>query len=261
MRYIYIYKSLFFANLARVVAYKKNFLSQIISSLGWGVFSILTILLLTSRVSVVFGWTRNELIFLVVIVNVIYGVYRMLFDINFWNFSQVIHRGQLDQILLKPVDSQFQMSLWYLDFSGILRVIIAIIMAIYLVFIFHFSVTLTSVFIFIVLSIISLIVLYSITFSILTITIWFTKLSNLFDLINTGMSASKYPKEMYQGLNGFAFFFLFPVVIIISTPTKALIQKGNVSDALFLAIFAVIFFTFSRVFWKFALRSYTSVSG
>lgn len=261
MRYIYIYKSLFFANLARVMAYKKNFLSQIVSSLGWGIFSVLTILLLTSHVPVVFGWTRNELIFLIIIVNIIYGIYRTLFDISFWNFFAVIHRGQLDQILLKPVDSQFQMSLWYLDFSGILRVLIAIILAIYLVFIFHFQVTLISFFIFFLLSIVSIIVLYSITFSILTITIWFTKLSNLYDLINTGMSASKYPKEMYQGLNGFAFFFLFPVIIIISTPTKALLQKGNIFDIFLLILFAILFFAISRVFWKFALRFYTSASG
>lgn len=261
MRYIRIYKALLVANMAHVMAYKKHFVSQIISSLGWGLFSIMTILLLTSHVTTVFGWTRNELIFLTVMVNVIYGTYRALFDTSFWSFSQVIHSGQLDSVLLKPVDSQFQMSAWHIDFSGVIRMFISIGLAIYLVHLFNFQVTILSLFVFLILSITSIILLYSITFSVLTIIIWFSKLHNLYDLINTGMTTSKYPKEMYAGLNGFLFFILLPMIIIISTPTKALLQKGNIWDSALLIAFAIICFTFSRFFWKFALRFYTSASG
>lgn len=261
MRYLRIYKALIAANIARVMAYKKHFLSQIISSLGWGIFSILTILLLTSHVSTVFGWTRNELIFLTVMINVIYGTYRTLFDTNFWGFSRIIHKGELDAVLLKPVDSQFQMSTWYIDFSGVIRTSIAIGLAIYLTHIFNFQVTLFSLLIFILLSIAGVILLYSITFSFLTIIIWFSKLHNLYELINTGTSTSKYPKEMYAGLNGFLFFILLPMILIISTPTRALLQKGNIWDSMLIVAFAIICFTFSRLFWKFALRFYTSASG
>lgn len=261
MRYIYLLKALFLTNLERELAYKKNFFVEMLTSLAWGAFSILIILLLTTKVPNAFGWTREELILLTVIVNVIFGIYRVFFDINFWRFSQIIHHGELDAILLKPVDSQFQMSLWFLDFSALLRVLIAIGLIIYLLAVFHFTVSLISFIAFLFLAIASIILIYSLTFIVMTITIWFTKLSNLFDLVNTGMSTSKYPKEMYQNLNGFALVFLLPFVIVTSTPTKVLIQKGNVWDSILLIVFAVVLFTTSRVFWKFALRFYTSASG
>lgn len=261
MRYIKLLKALFLTNLERVLAYKKNFVVQVGSSLCWGIFSLIIILLLTSKVPIVFGWTKNELILLTVITNVIYGTYRLLFDINFWRFSQVIHHGELDAILLRPVDSQFQMSLWYIDFSAVLRILISIGLTIYLILLFHFEVSLLSVIFFVFLAAASLIIIYSLAFTIMTLTIWFTKLSNLFELINTSFTASRYPKEMYQSLNGFAFLFLLPLVIVISTPTKALIKQGNLFDSFLLILFSVVFFIISRVFWKFALRFYTSASG
>ncbi len=234
---------------------------ETLNSLGWGALAIITIIILTSKVSTVFGWTRSELILLAAMVNVIYGVLRVLFDMNFWAFSETVNTGKLDSVLLKPIDSQFQMSIWNIDFGGILRVIIAIVLTIYLAFFFHFAITPVNILLGFFLSILGVSMLYSISFIFLTITIWFSNLYNLMHLINTIIGASRYPKEMYVGLATPLFFFFLPIILIISTPTKALINQINFQDALLLTLFAVVFFSVSRMFWKFALRFYTSASG
>lgn len=234
---------------------------ETLNSLCWGALSVITILILTSNVSSVFGWTRNELILLAVFVNIIYGILRILFDINFWVFSETVNTGLLDQVLLKPIDTQLQMSIWRIDFGGIMRLLIAIVLAIYLVFAFNFAVTPISIMNTILLCILGVILLYSISFIFLTITIWFSSLYNLMHLINTVLGVSRYPKEMYANISIGLFLFLLPVAIIIATPTKALIQKGNVFDSLLLMVLAFVSFSISRLFWKFALKFYTSASG
>ncbi len=261
MKYLHLLVSLLKLNISKTLAYKGHFIAETINSLGWGALSILSIILLTSHVSVVFGWTRNELILLSVMINVIYGILRIFFDPNFWRFSNIIHRGQLDPVLLKPVDSQFQMSVWLIDLSGIFRFLIAVGLTIYLVFAFQLDVSFSSVIFAAVLCIAGITMLYSISFIFLTISIWFSNLYNLMNLVNTLIGTSRYPKEMYANLSGFVLFFLLPVILIIGTPTKALIQKASLADSILLIVFAVLFFMASRFFWKFALRFYTSASG
>lgn len=261
MRYIRLLKFLFVINFSKTLIYKGHFMAETVSSITWGAISIITILLLTEHVPVVFGWTRAELILLSVMINIIYGILRILFDINFWSFSRIILTGTLDSVLLKPVDSQFHMSLWFIDFGGILRLLIAIVLTIYLLFVFHFSVSITSILFAIALCIAGVTMLYSITYIFLTTTIWYPNLSNLMNLVNNIIGASRYPKEMYANLTAPLFFFLLPIILIISTPTKALLQKPTLNDSLLLILFTIIFFGISRVFWKFALRFYTSASG
>ena len=261
MKYINLLKSIFYVSVARAIIYKTHFFVEIAASLGWGAFSIITILLLTTRVSYVFGWTRNELILLAVMVNIIYGVLRVLFNVSFWRFSSIIHYGELDMLLLKPLDSQFQMSVSVIDIAGIFRFLISIALTICLIVFFHVPVSFLGIIITILLCIAGITVLYSLTFIFLTFTVWFSNLHNLIELVNTVLGASRYPKEMYEGLGSFTFFFLLPLVIIISTPTKALIGKVSILDSFLLVTFAIILFVVSRVFWKFALRYYSSASG
>lgn len=261
MKYLRIIIELLKVNFSKTLIYRGHFYVETANSLCWGGLAVITIIILTSKVSTVFGWTRNELILLAAMVNVIYGILRVLFDINFWAFSETINTGKLDTVLLKPIDSQFQMSIWGIDFGGIMRIIAAIGLTIYLIFVFHFTVNPMSIIAGIFFSILGVTMLYSISFIFLTITIWFSNLYNLMHLINTIIGASRYPKEMYVGLITPLFFFLLPIVLIIGTPTKALINHLSFQDALLLTCFTIIFFSISRIFWKFALRFYTSASG
>lgn len=260
MKYLHILRGIIRINFAKTLIFKGHFYMETVNSIGWGALSVVTILILTTHIQEVFGWTRSELILLAVMVNIVYGILRVVFDINFWALSEIVNTGELDQVLLKPVDSQLHMSIWRIDFGGILRILIAIGLTIYLLVAFDFSVTPMSVILAILLCILGVSMLYSITFIFLTITIWYSNLYNLMHLINGVLGVSRYPKEMYANLTSVIFFFLLPIVLIISTPTKALVQKGDLFDSLLLITFAIIFFTISRFFWKFALRYYTSAN-
>src|SRR6185503_3459342 len=143
-RYLKIYWILLKTHFAAIANYRMNFFMNVLSSIAWGIFSIITILLLTAHVSSVYGWKPYELLLLVSIVNVILGIYRMIFDINLWKFSNILHFGEFDQVLLRPLDSQFQMSVWIFDYSGILRVISAIVLTLFLIDIYKIQITITA---------------------------------------------------------------------------------------------------------------------
>ncbi len=259
-RYLKVYKTFFFLNFARYLEYRANFINSTISSVGWGIFSVVVILLLTAKVSRVFGWTRDELLVLSGCVNIFYGLFRGMFSGNFENMSILVKFGKLDEFLTKPIDSQFLVSTTYMTLTGLFRVALATIFVGYMLQKIHISTTPIDLVLFVFLLAFSILLLYSIWYSVLVLTIWHPDLSNIVGLMNAIDNAVRYPQEMYRTLPFFWFLLVLPFTYVVAVPTKVLLHKVTAMDIFGLVSFAIIFFFVSRLFWKFALRSYTSAS-
>ena len=74
-RYLKIYLSLLRINLIALFSYRANFINSTISSFIWGLFSVISILLLTSRTNSFFGWTRSEIIILAAVYSFLIGIF------------------------------------------------------------------------------------------------------------------------------------------------------------------------------------------
>src|SRR3989344_7678647 len=125
--YLHIYKTLLKINLVALLTYRGNFVSSVFSSILWATFGLFLISLLTLRVPMVYGWNREELFMLMLGYNIIVGVFHSLFSRNFERFSQIIHYGELDTLLLKPIDSQFLLSFWLFNYASLSRIVIGIV--------------------------------------------------------------------------------------------------------------------------------------
>lgn len=101
---------------------------------------------------------------------------------------------------------------------------------------------------------------YSVWSCFITILLWQSHLTNLNDLLSHGMDTAKYPTEMYENLGQYITIFLLPFILTITLPTKILIGRASFIDVFLIMCVSVFLFFFSKVFWRFALRSYTSAS-
>jgi ABC-2 type transport system permease protein len=256
-RYIRIYKVLLMMNLENLIAYRANFINSMISTIVWGSLSFVSIFLLTARTDNIYGWTRNDLFLLTSVYNIIVGIFYTLFANNFERFSRLMHFGEFDNLLTKPIDPQFSVSFWFLAYTSIFRIIIGIIIA--AIIIRTYTINLLSLLFFGALIILSVSVLYSIWCFISSLIIRFTNLSNIPDLLYNITGFGRYPADIYKNLSTPLFLFLAPVTLIITTPTKALISKMSYIDILFLITIAVISIISSRFFWKSSLKYYSSI--
>lgn len=259
-RYLDTYATLLKLNFSNLTTYRGNFINSVVGSIVWGSFHFISILLLTSRVSSVYGWSRDELILLTASFSFLWGFFHILFARNFERMSEIIDFGQLDQILMKPIDSQFLLSVYSINFTGFVRVILGFVAILLISQRAHIQFTLVNIVLYLVLVVSGLLLIYSIWFSVTTLIIWFPRLTNLVVFLFNISGLSRYPPDMIRGLKSTVLLFLLPITIFVSTPTKALINKLNIQDMFLLLFLALLFFFFSRVFWKFALRYYTSAS-
>ncbi len=247
-------------NFSALVAYRSNFINSVISSIAWGLFSVFNIVILTSRVSLVFGWKREEIIILTAAFNILVGIFHTVFSRNFERISKLANFGELDRVLLYPIDSQFSVSFWLVNYAGLARIPIGVGLLVYFLQQLHLAPSWLQLTSFGLLLMIGLGLQYSIWMIIVTLTIWFTRLSNVAEVMYSVTGMARLPREMFRQLTDYIFVFLLPITLIIVTPVKTLFHQANTLEILVLISVACFFFFASRKFWKFALRYYTSAS-
>ncbi len=258
--YIHVYKRLMQLNFSALVAFRGNFINNLISSFIWAIFSLSTIYLLTLRVTSIFGWRREDILLFTGLYGVVIGFFHTIFSRNFSRFSRVIHHGELDILLLKPIDTQFLMSFWIINYTSLSRIPIGVLFVGYLLVSYHIPVAPFQILSSIFLVSLSIVLLYAIWYIVMTLTIWFTNLSNLVEILFQMTSIARYPQEVFRELSAYLFWFIMPLTFVISTPAKVLLQRANAYDLIGLFIFSITLLFLSRKFWKFALRFYTSAS-
>lgn len=251
---------MFILNFSMLTAYRGNFVNYLISGSIWGVFSILSMVLITANVTEVLGWKRHEILVLTGVSQIVMGIQHMFFSSNFERFPLYIQQGKLDSYLLKPVDAQVLVSVWLIRIISFSRLIIAGAFLGYLIIAYKLPVTIWTILGFIPLIICSVIILYSIWLMVTTLTIWFTRLSNIPEVLYSISAVMRFPPEVYREVTFFLFFFLFPLLLIGATPAKQLLGQLTATSLGITLLFAVVLLVVSRKFWLFALRSYTSAS-
>jgi len=258
--YVRLYKQAFKINLAKLLVYRAAFIQGILTSIFWGVFLILSVFLLTTKISSIAGWDRMDLLVLASMYNVVVGLFYVLFSIGFHDLSTIIHTGKLDLYLLKPIDSQFLTSTLMVNFPNVIRCIAGVVTTGVLLHIMGVSVSLASILLCVAATAVSVLLFYSSWFILSTFLIWYSNLYNLIEILYMTTGFGRYPREVLNYVPLLLTCIIIPFFLTVSIPTKILLGKGSLQELLLLCVLAFGSFIVSRVFWKFALRYYSGAS-
>lgn len=259
-KFLYIYKRLLIANWNALLEYRSDFVTQIISSIVFSLNHIIVVLLLTVKVPSVYGWTREELLLLAATYNVFISIYHTFISRNLDHIADEIYYGKLDYVLLKPIDSQLATTIWRINYVSLIRLVFGLCLTLYLVQIMHIALTIPMVFAYISTMMMGVFILYSFWLPFISLIIFNPRLSNIVSLLFQLSNVARYPKEMYARLPLYIFIPLLPLALILTTPTKILLQKFSFGLGLELLFVCVILGIAARIVWIFSLRHYTSAS-
>lgn len=256
-----LYGSFLRFSFAQFFIYRANALfGTLFQSSLWIFFNLFSMYLVTLKTGAVFGWTVGELILISCVYNFFIGVFGFFFVRGLNDFSELVNSGKLDLFLVKPIDSQLYVSVNSADIKALLRLIIAPILIVAISAIYSISIQPINILFFVVCICLGAVLLYSCLFIINTCVIWATTMDNVSDLFYSLRSMGRYPRDTFTKFSHLFFVFISPFVMVISTPTRMLLGRGTVYDFFELLAVTVSAFVCARLFWKFALRHYTSAS-
>lgn len=247
-------------HLSTALFYRINFLGGMVSTLLWLALSVIGISVLTYQTPEIGGWNRLELIAVQGVYSIVLGFTYFAFGESLKKLSQMVNRGDLDLKLLKPMDSQFIVSIGELKPYQLARIAGGFGLLIYSLNGLGLVVQPLHGALFLLFLGMSIVVVYSIWFILTTLSIWLINMFNLNELIIQITGLTRYPLEMVRFLNKTLFYLLLPLVVVTSVPAQIITQQMDLNLVLWEVIVAVILLFVSRKFWHFALRHYTSAS-
>jgi ABC-2 type transport system permease protein len=105
-----------------------------------------------------------------------------------------------------------------------------------------------------------LISLYSLWFILGATSVWFVKIYNVTEVLRGFLEAGRFPMVAYPTVYRFFFTFVVPVAFLTTIPAEVILGRGEFVWVAGAAILALGLLVVSGVFWRFALRFYTSAS-
>ena len=262
-RYVRLWLALARFSLLRELAFRGNFLIKIFVEVLW--LSILLVFYETvfAKTELVAGWGRSQYLLFVGINFVVTGLLETLFLENCNSFADLIRSGDLDFVLIKPMDEQFLISCRTVDWSCAPNAIMGAGVMIFALFdlgwpgfdrLAYFLVLLTA----------GCALAYGFLLMLTAASVWFMRNQSLMEMWWLFTTLMRYPSEIFKGTwatpVGFVFTFALPIMLVTNVPARALLDILNPWLAAYTLFAAVAVLFVSRWVFRKALSRYRSAS-
>ena len=257
-RYFHVLKLFWGAAIAAELEYRINFVLAAVSSLGNLAGSLFGLFLFYRTGYRFSGYSWEEALVVLGIFTLLQGFSSTFLDPNLSRIVDRVQQGTLDFVLLKPISSQFWLSANTVSPWGIPDLISGAVLLLYAAN--KLGVEIGNYFLTAIPLLFGTITLYSIWFMLGATSIWFVKIYNVTEVLQGLLEAGRFPMAAYPAAYRFFFTFVVPVAFLTTVPAEAMLGRGEIVWIAGAGILAIGLLFFSRYFWQFALRFYTSAS-
>jgi ABC-2 type transport system permease protein len=177
---------------------------------------------------------------------------------NLNRIVEQVQQGTLDFVLLKPISSQFWLSTRTVSPWGMPDLIFGGLLIAYAGR--RLGLAAGNYLLSVIPLICGIISLYSLWFMLGATSIWFVKIYNVTEVLRGLLEAGRYPMVAYPATYRFFFTFVVPVAFLTTVPAEVMLGRSQVVWVVGAGALALGLLLASRIFWRFALRFYTSAS-
>ena len=124
--YIEIYRVQLKNNFVREAVYRTNFLTSVLVDLIWLGVEMSLFTVIYANIPNLAGWTKPQVYFFMGIFFASDALFSTFFQRNFWTFSDLVNKGELDILLTKPVHPLFLALSRYINMTASFNIILGI---------------------------------------------------------------------------------------------------------------------------------------
>ena len=259
-KYLKVYTKFLHTSLASELEYKTNIIIDLVAAILSLIGSIFLLSIFFQNHRSIGGWGFEQALIIQGIYTVLNGITNTWFNPNLTEIVKHIREGTLDFVLLKPIDSQFFISSKKVAPSGFLEVILGVCLLLYCFRINQVTLNINNLTLFLITTICSVCILYSLWFFISTTTIWFVKTWNATEVLRSFLYIGRFPLNSFSFSLRIFFSIIIPVAFITTIPSEVFLGISTSWKVLLEVIVALTFLFTSRKFWLFALKFYSSAS-
>jgi ABC-2 type transport system permease protein len=250
--------------LSRELAFRGNFLVKVFVEVLWLGILVAFYRTVFARTSAVAGWSENEYFFFVGCFFAMNGLIETFFLENCNDFAELVRTGDLDFLLLRPIDEQFLITCRRIDWGTGPNVVMGAVVMLIALSNMHWAFDPLKVLTFFVTFACGVSIAYSFMLMLTALSVWLVRNQSLMEMWWLFMSLARYPKEIFNGTwaapLGRFFTFVLPILLVVNMPATAMVKVFDPRMAGFTLVATAALFWVSRKFFLYALRSYRSAS-
>ncbi len=247
-------------NIAKQMEYRFNFiLTSIIALIFSGISPLLQYLIFTQTKGFP-GWDLNQIILFQGVLLIVLGLQGLLFGELQWFISNLIWRGELDRLLLKPYPpiGIILTSGFSLNSTG--SILAGIAITVYSVLKMQLSIGFLQIVLFLVYIAVGLILSMSLNVLFSCMVIVLVRLGRMDEIFSFLSRFGEYPIDIYSNALKFIFTTVVPFAVWAYIPAKVLLGVLDVS-MVYSFVCTILFFLGSLKLWNICLKKYTSAGG
>lgn len=259
MKYASLLLSFFKASLMSEIEYRFNIAARIVTDILWYTAQLSVFEVLFRHTSNLNGWSLAETRVFMGLLFVTDSLYMMLFSENLDRMGEKVRKGDLDLLLVKPVNSQWMLSFQKVSVAYLGNFIIAVGWLLFALsqipdfqWLRLFWLLLTIP--------IGLSLIYSIRFTTAATALFFTRADAVTYIWYQVYRLGTRPHAIYPDVLRYAVLTVIPIAFLASVPAEILLGKSRPEILIWGLILSLLLIKGSSLFWNRGLKSYSSAS-
>lgn len=259
VKYLALLRSFFKASLIAELEYRFNITARIFTDIMWYAAQLSIFEVLFRHTSNLNGWNLGETRVFMGLLFVTDALYMMMFSENLDRMGEKVRRGDLDLLLVKPVNSQWMISFQKVSVAYIGNLFIAFGWLLWSLNRIEDVQWLRLGWIFLTVPI-SLAIVYSIRFMVSATALYFTRADAVNYIWYQVYRLGTRPHDVYPMVLRYAVLSLIPIAFLASVPAQLILGKSGPLPLVVGFGLALGLLKLSTMFWRRGLRSYGSAS-
>ncbi len=262
IRYGKIYLKFVALDLSSELRYKLNIVMKFISLITMDFIGpLIAILIYSSTQGLgIPGWSFYEFLLFQGTLTLTLGLGHAFAFRFAWEVMDMVRHGEFDRIMVKPLKPLTYLFLGSFDFPGCAEIMAGLVIII--IALLNLKLGATMYFIpYVIFILLGYLFQLSVGILIASIAFLFIQSWALFDVWRHLTNFARYPSIIFSLTIRFVISFIFPVAIASYYPAATLLGRLSTIEMILPMIAVVIFFIVSLIFWKFAMKKYSSAGG
>jgi ABC-2 type transport system permease protein len=241
-------------------AYRANFVVQALVSLLHFGAELVGLWTIYSNTRSLAGWGPYELMALLGVFQMMVGVIATVIAPNMRQVMEEIREGELDYVMIRPVNSQFYVSVRNMVLWRLSDVVLGAVLVVFAMVKLSASFSPLTLLIFATMLAAGVVIIYSFWLVLATLAFWLTRVNNMEMVFWNVFEAGRYPVNIYPPQVRWALTFLVPLAFLTTYPAGALVGRMPMAGVAEAVLAAALSLAAASLFWRFGLSRYSGAS-
>lgn len=250
-------------NIQNLTAYRFDMYMRIVVSILHLFSELMGVWIIFSNTKEVRGWTWMHMLVLVGVYRTVAGGIRIVIVPSMRKLLEDIREGTLDFVLLRPVNSQFLVSIREVVIYRLVDVLLGLGIAAYGCYRLTGTVPFQHVILFAFTLAAGFLIVYGVWLMLGTLCFWFIRVQNIEMVFWNVFEAGRFPIDIYRTSIRWTLTYIVPLAFITTVPARALFSSDMSAAPTTIAwgfVLATLMLFVSNRFWRYGLRHYSGAS-